>query len=48
MDIPLTGADELVAMRRLADLSPKRMNTVLMKLAEQCAAEISTELVDHL
>lgn len=48
MDIPLTGADELVAMRQLADLSPKRMNTVLMGLAEQCASEVAAELVDHL
>jgi len=48
MDIPLTGADELAAMRQLADLSPKRMNTVLTALAEQCAVEVAAELVDHL
>jgi len=48
MDIPLTGADELIAVRQLADLSPKKMEKVVTSVVEQCAQEVSAELVDHL
>lgn len=48
MDIPFTGADELAAMKQLADLSPKKMDKVLTALVEQCATEVADELVDHL
>jgi uncharacterized lipoprotein YajG len=48
MDIPLTGADELVAVKQLADLSPKKMERVVTAVVEQCAEEISYELVAHL
>jgi hypothetical protein len=48
MDIPLTGADELMAARQLADLSPKKMEKVVMGVVEQCAEEVSLELVTHL
>lgn len=48
MDIPFTGADELAAAKHLADLSPKRMDTVITSVVEQCAEEVSFELVTHL
>ncbi|HCH62532.1 MAG: hypothetical protein CL927_00140 [Deltaproteobacteria bacterium] len=48
MDIPFSGADELVAVKQLADLSPKRMEKVVTAVVEQCAEEVSAELVSHL
>ena len=48
MDIPLSGVDELVAVKQLADLSPKRMEKVVTAVVEQCAEEVSNELVTHL
>lgn len=48
MDIPMTSADELMAARQLADLSPKKMEKVVMGVVEQCAEEVAMELVTHL
>ena len=48
MDIPLSGVDELVAVKQLADLSPKKMEKVVTAVVEQCAEEVSNELVKHL
>jgi hypothetical protein len=47
-DIPFTGADELAAVKQLADLPPKKMEKVVLAVVEQCAEEVSYELVSHL
>ena len=48
MDIPLSGADELIAVKTLSELSPKKMEKVVTGVVEQCAEEVSAELVTHL
>ena len=48
MDVPLTTVDDLVAMKQLSELSPKRMNTVVTAVVEQCGEEITQELLTPL
>ena len=48
MDIPLASVDELFAVKTLSELSPKKMEKVVTSVVEQCAEEVSAELVTHL
>ena len=47
-DIPFDTVDELLAIKALSELGPKRMGNVLEQLTETCAEEIATELVTHM
>lgn len=48
LNLPFTSADDLAALQTLNGLKPGQMEAVLLKVTEQCAAEVAAKLVSHL